>query len=313
MIGIKKCPLCKCDEIDVVEKVLVKDISLLYKRMFGIATQHLFSQHTHIDFCRCQKCDLEFFDPMICGDQNFYSHLNDLPWYYFDDKPEFEYAKGYINHADRVLEIGAGKGAFGKKVSKSNYVGLEFSDNAIEIAKSNGIQIVKESIQKYSKNHVNEFDYVCSFQVLEHVDATHDFLASAIAALRVGGIFVVSVPSSNSFGRFVSNSCLDLPPHHVTRWSDDSLKSIAKIFNLEVVDIHHEKLQEDHKLFYASTIFSTAISKFFGVQFKYVDLSIRSRLIGKASRLLARIFTSGLINSDLYAPGLSVVAVYKKL
>ena len=56
--------------------------------------------------------------------------MQNLEWYYMDEKDEYDYAKNFIKESDLVLEIGCGKGAFAQKISTKKYVGLEFSRKA---------------------------------------------------------------------------------------------------------------------------------------------------------------------------------------
>jgi SAM-dependent methyltransferase len=89
---------------------------------------------------------------------------------------------------------------------------------------------------------------VCAFQVLEHVPDPRAFLASCVYCLKPGGRLILSVPAEDSFTGLVPNNCLNLPPHHLTRWSDKALLALREEFNLHdlqliplpLEDIHHE-------------------------------------------------------------------------
>jgi len=307
------CPSCKSSSINLLESINIHDLDKLYKCGFNYSVRELFSEMSSIDFCQCKKCDLRYFTPMVAGTQEFYEYFQNFDWYYFDDKPEFLFAKEYIKDDDDVLEIGAGKGAFSKIISTMRYTGLEFSQNAIEVANKNGVNLISQSIEDYSKTNNNKHDVVCNFQVLEHVCDVNSFLKSSIRCLKPGGTMIISVPSVDSFSRYVRNFTLDMPPHHLTRWTDLALRNIANEYGMKMVELHHEVLQEPHKLFYASTIFENALFSMVGKAHKNVDLGVLTRVIKKLSSILGNIFSKGLASNDLLPRGISTVAVYQKI
>lgn len=223
-----------------------------------------------------------------------------------DEKYEYEFAKQFILPEFKVLEVGCGKGAFAKYLNTKNYVGLDFSENARKMAAKNGIVVENTSILEYAKNHPEEFDVVVSFQVLEHVSDPKSFLESKIKACRKGGRIIVAVPSENSFLKYAVNSILNMPPHHVTRWSDETFHFIAKKYHLEIEIIHHEKVQEVHKAWYLSTLFGT----FLGYN-KLIDISLKNKIITKVLNFIAKKLTFRL--KDEFLPfGHTVICIFRK-
>ena len=73
--------------------------------------------------------------PGIVGDEKFYNALQKFQWYYQEEKSEFKFAKEFIKPNDKVLDIGCGKGAFAKLITCKEYVGLDLSSKASEMAK----------------------------------------------------------------------------------------------------------------------------------------------------------------------------------
>lgn len=306
------CPLCASSEARRLESIKVNDIDRLYRRAIGYSVKALFGNRETIALCRCGECDLIYFFPRVSGTQEFYENLQKFDWYYFDEKPEFDFATQFIKNEDDVLEIGAGKGSFAKKIPSNLYTGLEFSQQAIKFAQANNVRLLAQSIEDYSKENKNKYDVVCNFQVLEHVCDVNAFLGSSVACLKPGGLMIISVPSADSFSQYVQNFWLDMPPHHLTRWTDMALTNVASQYGLELRTIHHEKLQDAHREFYSATIFSTALSSFFKKQYCTVNLSFSARLMGKISAIFGKVFSKGLVSDDLLPRGISVVAVYEK-
>ena len=306
------CPLCASSEVNGQESIKVDDIDALYLRETGASVKSVFGDLRTIDLCHCAKCDLQYFSPMVSGTEEFYENLQKFDWYYFDDKPEFDFALQYIKSGDDVLEIGSGKGAFAKKIPLNRYTGLEFSQQAIRFAQQNGVRLLAQSIENYAKENISKHNVVCNFQVLEHVSDVNGFLSSSVSCLKPGGVMIISVPAADSFSRYVRNFYLDIPPHHLTRWTDLAITNLAKQYGLELVTIHHESLQDPHKEFYAATIFANALFGLIGKPYRSIDLGIVSRSIGRLSALLGKLFTKGLVDADLLPRGLSLVAVYRK-
>lgn len=97
-----------------------------------------------------------------------------------------------------------------------------------------------------------------------------------------------------------------MPPHHISRFSDKTLRKIAKIFGLKLIGIYHENLQKEHFTFYAQTLFLKRIFKV-----KLIDRRLMRRIISKLYSFYLRIFKPKLNPKDIY--GHTVVAVYEKI
>jgi 2-polyprenyl-3-methyl-5-hydroxy-6-metoxy-1,4-benzoquinol methylase len=229
-----------------------------------------------------------------------------------DDKNEYTYSSKFIKRTDRVLEVGSGKGAFRKHIDALEYIGLEFNRKAIEEGAKEGIQILQQSIQSFATSHQYQYDVVCAFQVLEHIAEISSFIKACCSCLKPGGFLIYSVPSANSFAKYVPNFVLDMPPHHVTKWSDQALKSLARCMQLELIEIWHEPLQPIHKSFYAETIFINAAFKLLKLKRKNIDHRVLTKAIFLFARQLGKIFAHGLTDHEILPKGISVTTVYQK-
>ena len=299
------CPLCKNEDVIYIDTINKNELIFLYKKTFNVDVSYLIKEN--INYCECKRCSLIFYDPLITGDEKFYNAFQKFDWYYMDEKEEYMYAKKYIKSNDKVLEVGSGKGAFAKYLETKDYIGLDFIKNAKKMVFENGIKIENETIQDYAKKYSESFDIVVSFQVLEHVSDPKSFIESKIKALKMGGKLIVAVPSENSFLKYVTNGILNMPPHHVTRWSDETLRFISYKYNLKLIDIWHEKLQNVHKLWYLSTFIQNSILKP-----KLIDLSFKRKVVGKFASLISRILYKGFKN-EMLPVGQTIVAVYEKI
>jgi 2-polyprenyl-3-methyl-5-hydroxy-6-metoxy-1,4-benzoquinol methylase len=306
------CPLSGSSNVTLIEQINATDLIKMYDQSLQADISKEFGEVKQIGYYHCIDSDLRFFYPMVTGSEKYYEHLQKNPWYYMDDKAEYDYANNFIKESDLVLEIGCGRGAFSQKISTKKYVGLEFSRKAKEIAFSKGIIIENESIQSHSVAHPAKYDVVCAFQVLEHISEIRSFIESSIKALKPGGLLIYSLPSADSFLSIMTNNILNMPPHHVSFWSDKCLKHIAEIFGMKIVNIEHEKLAEWDKVSWASSIILESLRNWLGVQSGLLDISLKYKVLKKISLLTGEILVKGLINPKVLPQGHSVNVVYQK-
>ena len=304
------CPLCHSEKVYEIERIQVADLVKLYRKMLSDSIAYEFIDIKEIYFIHCKDCNLNFFYPAITGSEKFYKKLQKFDWYYMDEKAEYNYARQYINNEDSVLEIGSGKGAFLKKINSKNYVGLELSHEAIDIAEKNGITILNELIQDHAINNYNKYDVVCAFQVLEHVADIKSFIESSIKCLRPNGTLIYSVPSADSFMSLVPNGILNMPPHHVSWWSEKTLSKLTNLFEIQLVDINHEKLADIHKQLYASTVTMRAINNMLGRSQTLLDRSMKTNFLMKLAYLTGLFYKQGLEDKCILPRGHSITAVY---
>ena len=310
------CPLCRSKNIYNIEKIVASDLAGLYKKRFGISLLKEFATHEDINFCHCKECDLKFFNPPIAGSEEFYEELPRSGEYYRKDKAEYNFACQYITEDATVLEIGCGKASFTKYIGLCNYTGLEFNRKAQQMAKENGFRVLNESITEHAQNNLQRYDVVCSFQVQEHVSDVRSFLSGSIDCLKPGGLLIVSVPAADSFVSLSTNLILNMPPHHVTWWSDKSLESISDIFGLEMIKLKHDKLADRHVAWYLSTVLWNSLNVVLGRSPRLIDTSLFGRVVNRfgwvLGHLLAPIYVLGRVDKNMRPYGHSVTAIYRK-
>ena len=305
-------PLTKASNVSLVEIIRTDDLVKIYKK-FQFDIKEEFQGIQKIGLYHCHESDLFFFHPPICGSEKFYDHMQSFDWYYLDDKNEYEYASKFIKESDAILEIGCGKGAFAKRILAKKYIGLEFSQKAITTATASGLTVFKQSIQIHEFNHSEEYDVVCAFQVLEHVSDINSFIKSSIRCLKPNGLLILSVPSFDSFSRYTTNFSLDMPPHHVTRWTDKALSSLARYFDIEFIEIIHEPLQLAHRQMYVQAMLRRSLANSCEQKIKNIDFSWNNSIVSLMSKALGKILLQGL-GDPIFSPrGISVLAVYRKI
>jgi SAM-dependent methyltransferase len=297
-------------ETQSLEKISTHELKESYQRIFKYAPNAEFSGISSIEYRRCEKCDLRFFYPPVAGPESLYKALRIQMGtnYYMHDKAEYQIARHWISKRDSVLDVGCGEGAFAATVPDSRYTGLELNSDAVMIARQSGREVVKETIEEHSANHPGEYDVVCSFQVLEHVPDVRGFLLSGLRALKTGGLLITCVPSFDTFLRFQTNSLLNMPPHHLTHWSDLCVRQISSIFPLQLEAVEHESLADVHCEAYAVTLVMAAL----GGRRRLLDSSLRTKFLMRVSTQLGKVLCKGLQDESMRPRGHSVIATHRK-
>jgi 2-polyprenyl-3-methyl-5-hydroxy-6-metoxy-1,4-benzoquinol methylase len=249
----EKCILCNSSDLIVTEILNTDQLIRLYKKRAKVDVSRFFKVK-EISSYRCLHCGLGMYLPQAVGDGEFYDDLQKYKGYYLNEKPEFTEAAKFIRSTDDVLEVGSGEGLFVNYINCNSYKGLEFSEEAISKAKSNAITLHKESIEDHAANNKNKYDIVCYFQVLEHVPNPGAFIKASVDCLKPGGKLIVAVPSADSFISDALNFYLNMPPHHTSSWTDQTLGMIAELNQLKVIHIFHEPLHPMHRVFYYKTV-----------------------------------------------------------
>ena len=232
------------------------------------------------------NCDLRWYTPQTAGDAKFYEDLQQVDWYYQEHKPEYDFARTLVKQADRVLEVGCGKGAFRKFLPENvTYHGLEFNQAAVKTACASGLDVKISPIEAHAAENPASYDVVCHFQVLEHVTTPLPFLQACVAALKPGGTLVVAVPSEDSFLRIVENGWLNMPPHHMTRWSDRSLKDAFSALHLVGAQFCHEPVADYHRDWYRAVMRNFTLKHSLGIRIPLLGDRQLSRIGGRLARI----------------------------
>lgn len=102
-------------------------------------------------------------------------------------------------NAKSVLDLGCGNGALSGRIGASgfNVVGCDFSNSGIALAKQQfpDIYFFQQDVSaELAQEHIGKYDAVISVEVIEHLLLPRKLLMNAWAALRPGGLFVLTTP-----------------------------------------------------------------------------------------------------------------------
>lgn len=300
-----KSPLNNVSDVSWEKKISVDEIVKSYNNNFNINVRKYFANIANIEIYKCNDTGYRFYYPFTTsGDSDFYIHFQQYDWYYMPWKWEHQICSDLIKQGHRVLEVGCGKGAFLKEINRTigaACVGLELNESSI--IDTQNLKIENISIENFSKNNREQFDLVCSFQVLEHIAMINSFLNAQVDCLKKGGFLVISVPNNDSYFIKYGNHCLNSPPHHMGLWNDDSLKSLEHYFDIKLRTIHYEPLQTYHFDIYIGTKLK-----------KYVDGYLRIKILHllKVSGLNKIIYKYLTKKADSIK-GHTIMAIFEKI
>lgn len=249
----------------ITQKTDIKLISSLYshkliqdwQRQFGIDISAELNGYRELKLYECNQSKLRFFAPIdTAGSDRLYEQLEKYDWYYMPRKWEHDVAVKDLQECERVLEVGCGRGAFVERLSKEeniNAEGIELNSQAINDAKAKGINVHQSDLHELAKEQQENYDAVCSFQVLEHVPDPFSFIEGQLKLIKPGGKLIIAVPNAESFIKHCKNNLLDQPPHHVTRWCKETFLFLESVLPLKVQHFQTEPLADYHIGWYIST------------------------------------------------------------
>lgn len=311
MATVAACPLCSSPSATVLQVISYRQLTYLYRKLFDIAIDQ--DNLEQISYLHCPNCQLRFFSPAICGDGKFYESLQKFPWYYLEDRYEFQAARRYATSGMSVLEIGCGSGMFAASLPPGcSYRGLEFNAEAIRKARARGLQVDDTKIESLVVTVPGTFDMVCAFQVLEHVPNPATLLSGAAQLLKPGGRLVIAVPSEDSYVGHELNNLLNMPPHHLTRWCDAALVNAAQQCGVRVIQVEHEPLGAMDVAAYARASVLSALTKVIRIRLPLISRFATSRWLRWPLSAVARPIAWRAASRRQSLRGHSVIAIYEK-
>ena len=190
---------------------------------------------------KCSDCDFIFSIPMRAPSPRYYKEFTKLFGTTSHKSPIPNWRLKYLKNLSpnkKILDIGCGYGSFLVKAKTMgfNVSGMDFDNLKVHIAQKKGLENISVSNFKefYKKNHDKKYDIITCFHILEHLENPKEFVQMINNLLLPGGLFFIELPNKNRKLK-ESSGIMDYPPHHLTRWSANSLKILLSNENFKVV------------------------------------------------------------------------------
>jgi SAM-dependent methyltransferase len=255
--GHDSCPLCGSSNLVLIDQISVPELVLSWKKAFQIDISSEVAGTRYVELFACRRCHLQFYaPPTVAGSSRLYSELQKYSWYYTPVKWEHEIALHDLKDCQEILEIGCGAGEFIARAHAEKRLevrGIETNQEAAQKARQLGLPVEAMELQQVATQRRDHYDAVCAFQVLEHVFDPKEFLECSCTLLKSGGWLILGLPNAESFLKYQFN-VLEMPPHHMTKWSEDVLRYIPSVLPLRLIGIRLEPLAEYHVAEYVKAL-----------------------------------------------------------
>lgn len=201
----------------------------------------------------CGACGLHFWEPRVMPSASYYEKSQEaeskarLYRHALIDYELRPYHREFFNAPPppgKLLDIGCGDGKFLEAAQKKGFKvwGLDLDSKAIEVAAQRGLSDVFScSLDQFIESSPPLFDVITIFEVLEHQADPASFIKKIKLLLNEGGMIFGSVPNGRRW-KSDEDKRWDLPPHHFTIWTIESLQKFFYANELRashIYDIHY--------------------------------------------------------------------------
>lgn len=213
---------------------------------------------------KCNACGLEFTHPFVQGKVEYYKQheiYNINKKNVNDSLPPKSIIESIISttkiHSKsrlKILDYGCGFGGYSVVLKDLGHdvLSSDFNPSIVSFIKENyGLNSTTESYSDLKRKGLS-FDLIILNQVLEHVDLLNELLIGLQNLLNKEGLLFISVPNKDYFKGVVSNKTLpsaNYPPHHISFWSENSLKNILFTNGFELIYVKADKWPHEQDIY----------------------------------------------------------------
>jgi len=254
----KTCPICesgllKQTALSVSIPDVLKHWESILHHPFSAAVWQDYAGISDKQICllECSKCGFGRFDPVVTGTPGFYEAISAID-YYNAEKWEFFCAADDLKEsgANRILDVGCGSGQFldylRSKLHGAELHGYDLNENLLAQLAQRGFGTLPSNPDRFGEALRDQppFDAICMLQVLEHVDDPVEFLGKFLSLLKPGGLLIVATPNSAGPIRNFPDALTEIPPHHVTRWTEQAFAALLPKQGVKIHTVRIEPLPE---------------------------------------------------------------------
>jgi len=233
-MGNRICPVCRHTEAEVLKTINMK-----------IPTEYHLPESYNV-VC-CEECGFVYADTSATMEDYdwYYSHCN----FYGDDSKDDnsaryemteELLKRYLNKDSMLLDIGAGNGRFEVALKEHGYTNITATDpseESVDRLCNAGICAYVSSIYAdVLKDEYEKYDGIFLFEVAEHLLMPEKGIANIRQMLKMGGIFILSVPDYSQIAEDKSSIPNYFNLEHINYFSEVSLDNLMSRFGLQRIE-----------------------------------------------------------------------------
>ncbi|MGE0395429.1 MAG: class I SAM-dependent methyltransferase [Kofleriaceae bacterium] len=142
---------------------------------------------------------------------------------------------------DLLVEVGAGFGIFCEEMKRlgrfERVVGIEPTPDLAQTCRTRGIEVFNQPVEKVDFSTM-QADIVASFEVIEHLFAPRDFLATCANLVRPGGMLVLTCPNGRGFDIEVMGPGSDaVDVEHLNYFNPQSLGQLVESCGFDVLEV----------------------------------------------------------------------------
>lgn len=277
------CPLCNTKKSVITRRSSLTELRKYWLSSFGFDPFPRDYLTNYIDKKRCSSCHLEYFDPSFYGDADFYARISKHPWYYEQNKWEYDIAAEIVSQLEPedLLEIGCGNGHFLEKIASMglDVEGVDINRDAVAACKTKGLKVDAINVFEIAKS----YEMVVLFQVLEHMENAKELFEFLTTKLvRSGGHLIIAVPNPDGYLKEVGINLLDMPPHHNSSWGFQTFEHLHTQFGLQLVEYKKEPIRYVHYLSLLQSILSNHA--------ELTSANWKTKLLNRLQSLIVRLF-----------------------
>ncbi len=142
----------------------------------------------------------------------------------------------YLSPQSRVLEVGCGTG-FVSRYLKERGFHMECADlffDALQFCKKRDSGYVYYQYNLADRLFIEEFDSICAFDVLEHIEDDTLIIKNLYDAIKGGGILMITVPADKRLW-----SAMDVHAEHKRRYSAQELQGKLEANGFKVIKMSY--------------------------------------------------------------------------
>lgn len=208
-------------------------------------------QHQPLELKKCAECGFGRFEPIVSGSKEFYESISATD-YYNHEKWEFGSALVELQAAGakRILDVGCGSGIFldylKRQMPDAELFGYDLNTELLAGLKDRGLGVLSGDLSqiKTLSGDLAPFDAICMLQVLEHAGNPVDMLQTFLGLLRPGGLLIITTPDAAGPIKNFPDALTEIPPHHVTRWTEATFRALLRNHDLNIGAVRFEPLPD---------------------------------------------------------------------